>query len=108
MIIAIVGIVLGILFGFLLPMPLGADYALYTSMALLASGYVIVEGVLANLKKTFKNAEFLLKFLAFTGLSLLMVFISNKLGVPLYYGALFYLGTGFFDKISRIISHYFE
>lgn len=108
MILALFGILAGILFGLLLPMPLGADYAIYTSVALLAAAYVLVEGVLQNLKCQFKNVEFIIKFGVFTALSLTMVFISNQLGVPLYYGALFYLGSGFFDKISRIISHYFE
>ncbi len=108
MILALFGILTGVAFGFLLPMPLGANYAIYTSLALLTASYVIVEGILQNLKGKFSNVEFVIKFTTFTILSLTMVFISNKLGVPLYYGALFYLGTGFFDKISRIISHYFE
>lgn len=102
MILAIFGIILGLAIGFLLPISIPSGLSIYLSVVILSALDSIFGGVRATLENTFDNLLFITGFLANTLLGLFLAYVGNRLGIPLYYSAVFVFGTRLFQNFSKI------
>jgi len=87
----VLGLVLGIGLGVLLPIEVPGDYSYYFAVALIAA----LDGVLSSLEEGFRGSfdlfSFWSKILGTVAFALLLVFIGEHLGVELYLAVLFAL-----------------
>lgn len=105
MIIAIIGLVVGILVGLYLPVTYPAALSLYISVAILASLDSVFGGFRANLENKFDTEIFVTGFFSNAVLAALLAYIGDKLGVPLYYAAVFAFGSRLFENFAIIRRH---
>ena len=102
MVFALIGILIGAVIGFLLPYTYNTAYSLYISVAILASLDSVFGGVRANLEEKFSISIFLSGFFGNALLAAFLAYIGDRLGVPLYYAAIFTFGGRLFDNFAAI------
>lgn len=102
MVVALIGILIGGVIGFLLPYTYNTAYSLYISIAILACLDSVFGGVKANLEGNFDVKIFLSGFFGNSILAALLAYIGDRLGVPLYYAAIFTFGGRLFDNFAAI------
>lgn len=102
MIYAIMGIILGGIIGFLLPYTYSTEYSLYVSIVILICLDSIFGGIRSNLEEKFDIKIFLSDFLGNSILAVFLTYIGDRLGVPLYYSAIFIFGGKIFNNFSTI------
>ena len=108
MIIAIVGIVLGIIVGYFIPINVSGIYSVYFSVAILAAVDSLFGGVRANLEDRFDPVIFISGFFGNSIIAFTLAYIGDQLGVPLYYAAVFVFGTRLFNNFSTIRRYMFK
>lgn len=102
MIIALIGILLGAIIGWLLPYTYDTAYSLYITVAILASLDSVFGGIRANLEDKFDIKVFLSGFFGNAVLAAFLAYIGDRLGVPLYFAAIFTFGGRIFDNFASI------
>ncbi|HZK33096.1 MAG TPA: small basic family protein [Tissierellaceae bacterium] len=102
MIFAIIGILVGALIGLLLPFTYSASYSLYVSVAILACLDSVFGGVRANLEDQFDVGIFVSGFFGNAIIAASLAYLGDKLGVPLYYAAIFTFGGRLFENFAKI------
>lgn len=102
MIMAIIGLVAGILLGLYLPITYPAAYSLYISVAILASLDSVFGALRANLEDKFDSEIFISGFFGNAILAAFLAYIGDRLGVPLYYAAIFAFGGRLFQNFAII------
>ncbi len=105
MIYAFVGLLLGILLGVVLPVTYPAAFTLYISVAILASLDSVFGGLRASLENKFNTEIFVTGFFSNAILAAILAYIGDKLGVPLYYAAIFAFGSRLFQNFAIIRRH---
>jgi small basic protein len=110
MLIVIIGLLLGILIGLNAPILFSTNYTIYMSVGILAAIDSIFGALRSNLDKRFNGLIFFSGFITNTILATFLAFIGDKLGLPLYYAAMFVFGTRLFNNLAvirrQIISRY--
>ncbi len=104
---AIIGIMLGILLGLYLPITYSTTYSLYVSVAILACLDSVFGGIKANLEGNFNTKIFISGFFGNSILAAFLAYIGDRLGIPLYYAAVFAFGSRLFENFAVIRRHYF-
>ena len=99
---ALIGILIGAVIGFLLPYTYNTAYSLYISVAILACLDSVFGGVRANLQDNFNVRMFISGFFGNALLAAFLAYIGDRLGVPLYYAAIFTFGGRIFDNFAQI------
>ncbi|OJV64769.1 MAG: small basic protein [Clostridiales bacterium 38-18] len=102
MLIAIVGILLGILLGLYIPFEFSTISSLYISVGILAAIDSIIGALRASLENKFDGVIFITGFFVNAIMAILLSFLGDKLGVPIYYAAIFVFGTRLFNNIGSI------
>ena len=102
MIFALIGILIGAVIGFLLPYTYNTAYSLYISVAILACLDSVFGGIRANLEQNFSMKIFVSGFFGNALLAAFLAYIGDRLGVPLYYAAIFTFGSRLFDNFAAI------
>lgn len=102
MIIAIIGIIAGILIGLYLPFEFTTISSLYISVGILAAIDSILGGLRASIEGKFDAIIFISGFIVNALLAISLSYIGDKLGVPIYYAAIFVFGTRLFNNIGSI------
>ena len=102
MIVSLVGLVLGIMLGFLLPVKLPVEFSQYMSVAVLAALDSVFGGIRTNIEKTFDIDIFISGFFGNAILAALLTYLGDKLGVPMYYAAIFAFGVRLFQNFAII------
>lgn len=102
MIFAIIGILVGAIVGFYLPFTYNASYSLYVSVAILACLDSVFGGIRANLEKQFDVIIFISGFFGNAIIAAFLAYLGDKLGVPLYYAAIFTFGGRLFENFAKI------
>lgn len=102
MVVALIGILIGGVIGFLLPYTYNTAYSLYITIAILACLDSVFGGVRANLENKFNIKVFLSGFFGNSILAAFLAYIGDRLGVPLYYAAIFTFGGRLFDNFATI------
>ena len=100
--IMIIGLVIGIFAGFALNISYPSEFSFYVTMALLAGMDSVVGAARANLKGNFNTIIFVTGFFTNALLAGVLTFIGDKLGVPLYYAAIFVFGGRLFNNLAVI------
>ncbi|SFI15915.1 Small basic protein [Tindallia magadiensis] len=104
-IIAIIGLIIGIVLGLYLPVSYPAALSLYISVAILASLDSVFGGFRASLENKFDTEIFVTGFFSNAILAAFLAYIGDKLGVPLYYAAVFAFGGRLFQNFATIRRH---
>ena len=102
MVVALIGILIGGVIGFILPYTYNTAYSLYITIAILACLDSVFGGVRANLENKFNIKVFLSGFFGNSILAAFLAYIGDSLGVPLYYAAIFTFGGRLFDNFAAI------
>ncbi len=102
MIIALIGIVLGIIIGFYIPYSFSMLYSIYLAVGILAAIDSILGAISATLKDRFDSVIFITGFLMNFALATVLSYIGDRLGLPLYYAAVFVFGSRFFKNLAII------
>ena len=99
---AVIGVLIGAVIGFLLPYTYNTAYSLYITVAILASLDSVFGGIRANLESKFDLKIFVSGFFGNAALAAFLAYVGDKLGVPLYYAAIFTFGNRLFDNFAAI------
>lgn len=99
---AILGILLGALIGFLVPVTYSSAYSVYMSMVILVCLDTVLGGVRANLKGEFDSKLFLTGIALHSATAIFLTYIGEVLGVPIYYAGIVFFGSRIFKSVSSI------
>ena len=102
MILALIGVLIGALIGFILPFTYNTAYSLYISVAILACLDSVFGGIKATLEETFNIEIFISGFFGNAALAAFLAYLGDRLGVPLYYAAIFTFGSRLFENFAKI------
>ncbi len=102
MLIIFIAIILGFIIGMFMPMPTSQALALYFSVGIFAALDSVIGGCKALLKKDYNSKIFISGFFFNSFLAMVLAYVGDKLGLPLYYAAIFVFGTRLFTNISEI------
>lgn len=99
------GLALGVVVGYYLPFTYPIDYSLYMSVAILATMDSIFGAVKSSLQGKYDNLIFITGFIGNAVLAIILTYIGDRLGLPIYYVALLVFGSRLFDNLSIIRRH---
>jgi len=102
MLFALIGILIGAIIGLYLPITYSPNYSLYVSVAILACMDSVFGGIRANMEKKFNTEIFISGFFGNAILAAFLAYIGDRLGVPLYYAAIFAFGGRLFQNFAII------
>lgn len=105
MIYAVLGILLGVVVGKYLPITYSVSYSTYMSVAILACLDSVFGGVRAMFEKKFDVKIFMSGFFGNAILAALLAYLGDRLGLPLYYAAIFAFGSRLFQNFAIIRRH---
>ncbi|MFZ5965842.1 MAG: small basic family protein [Bacillota bacterium] len=108
MIIAIVGLIIGVLLGLYLPITYPSSYSLYMSVAILAALDSVFGAIRGHMEDKFNAAIFVSGFFGNAILAGFLAYIGDRLGVPLYYAAIFAFGGRLFQNFAIIRRYFIE
>lgn len=92
------GLLLGVIFNVTIPGVL----SFYVTMGLLAAMDSLLGAIRSSLQRTYNNLIFLSGFLVNTLLAAGLVYLGDRLGIPLYYAVIFVFGGRLFQNIAVI------
>ena len=99
---ALIGILIGVSIGLILPYTYNTAYSLYISVAILACLDSVFGGIKANLEDKFDVGIFISGFFGNAVLAAFLAYIGDRLGVPLYYAAIFTFGGRLFENFATV------
>lgn len=103
MIIGILGIIIGLVIGFYLPVNLlPTVYSAYVSVAILAAIDSVFGALRASFENNFNTTIFVTGFIGNAIIAGLLAYFGDKMGVPLYYAAIFTFGSRLFQNFAII------
>ena len=98
----IIGLIVGILLGFLVSVEVPLGYVKYTAIAILAAIDTILGGVRARLEARFDLSIFVSGFIINAGFAALLAGLGDLLGLDLYLGAVIAFSIRIFDNVGFI------
>lgn len=99
------GLALGVVVGYYIPFTYPMDYSLYLSVAILAAMDSIFGAVRSGFEGKYDNIIFITGFVGNALLAMILTFIGDRLGLPIYYVAILVFGSRLFDNLSIIRRH---
>ncbi len=108
MIIALIGLLIGVLLGLYLPLTYPAAFSLYISVAILAALDSVFGAIRANMENKFNTEIFVSGFFGNALLAGILAYIGDRIGVPLYYAAIFAFGNRLFQNFAIIRRYIIE
>lgn len=100
--IATIGLLIGIILGFVLDVNISDKFSPYMSVAILACLDSVFGAVRANLSKNFQPDIFISGFFGNALLAALLAYLGDKLGIPIYIAAVIVFGGRIFDNFAII------
>ncbi|MHC1722898.1 MAG: small basic family protein [Aminipila sp.] len=108
----VIGLALGLALGFGLDISYPAEYSFYITMGLLAAMDSIVGATRSMMEEKYNNFIFISGFITNALLAMVLTYVGDKLGVPLYFAAIFVFGGRLFNNLAVLrrlaIDKYFE
>ncbi|NLN96888.1 MAG: small basic family protein [Eubacteriaceae bacterium] len=104
----LLGLILGIVLGSVVNIDVPLEFAPYLSIGVLAAINSVFGGVNAELQKIFDQKLFVTGFFGNILLAIVLTFLGDKIGLPIYYAAIFYFGTSLFSNFAKIRRYYFR
>jgi len=108
MLLPILGLILGIVLGSVVNINVPLEFAPYLSIGVLAAINSVFGGINAELQKIFDQRLFVTGFFGNILLAIVLTFLGDKIGLPIYYAAIFYFGTSLFSNFAKIRRYYFR
>ena len=105
LLLAILGLALGILLGSKVELLLPLTYAKYMSVAALASLDSVFGGIRAGMEDNYRNDIFLTGFFSNALLAAGLAFLGERLGIDLYLAAVVAFGVRLFQNLAIIRRH---
>ena len=103
----IIGCILGAIIGINLPL-IPYTYSSYVAISIVAALDSVLGGISATLKGTFDLKTFVTGFFGNAILSILLVYLGEKLNVDIYIGAIVVFVGRMFNNLTMIRIHYVE
>lgn len=103
--IAVSGLVLGVIIGLNVPMVLPQAYAQYLGLAVLAAMDSVFGGIRAAMEDHYDNRIFVTGFFSNALLAAGLAYLGTKLGVPLSTAAVVAFGVRLFQNLAIIRRH---
>ncbi|WP_194190556.1 DUF1290 domain-containing protein [Clostridium chrysemydis] len=97
-----IGLLLGVLFGFVFDVNIPDKFSPYMSVAILACLDSVFGAIRANLSKNFKADIFISGFFGNAILAAGLAYLGDKLGIPIYIAAVIVFGGRIFDNFAII------
>ena len=101
-IILVVGLAVGAFLGLSLNISYPAEYSFYVTMGLLAALDSLLGAVRSWMEGKYRGVIFISGFITNTIVAVLLVYLGDRLGIPLYYAAIFIFGGRLFQNLSII------
>jgi len=98
----VLGLMVGLFFGFLTDIKIPVEYSNYLSIAVLAALDTLVGGMRAHLQNLYDEKVFVSGFFFNIILAASLAFLGVHLGVDLYLAAVFAFGVRLFQNIAVI------
>ncbi|MET3728826.1 small basic protein [Fictibacillus halophilus] len=98
----VLGLLLGLLLGFMSDIRVPPEYANYLSIAVLAALDTLFGGIRAHLQGSFEDKVFITGFFFNILLAAGLAYLGVHLGVDLYLAAIFAFGVRLFNNIAVI------
>lgn len=108
MILSLIGLALGIIIGYYIPVTYPDSYSLYISVGILASMDSVFGAVRSSLEGKYNNVIFITGFFGNAIIAGLLAYIGDRLGVPLYYASIFVFGGRLFNNFAIIRRDIFD
>jgi small basic protein len=102
MIIAVIGIIIGLGIGYLIPLSITTSFSIYFSVAILAAIDSVFGAIRTSREGTFDMVIFVSGFFTNAILAAFLAYIGDNLGVPIYYAAVFAFGVRLFNNLAII------
>ena len=96
------GLFVGIVLGLVMDISYPAAYSFYITMALLASMDSVLGALRAHLEEKYNNPVFISGFLLNAVFAAALVYLGDRLGVPLYYAVILVFGGRMFQNLAMI------
>lgn len=96
------GLIIGIILGSTLNYQIPPVYIKYLSIAVLASLDSVLGGIRSVFEKHFDGLVLLTGFFSNATLAALLAYMGDRLGVDLYYAAVFVFGVRLFQNLATI------
>ena len=100
--IAVIGLLIGIIFGFTLDVNIPERFSSYMSIAILACLDSVFGAIRANLSRNFHTDIFVSGFFGNALIAVLLAFLGDKLGIPIYIAAVIVFGGRIFENFAII------
>lgn len=100
--IAVIGLLIGVILGFVLDVNISDKFSPYMSVAILACLDSVFGAIRANLSKNFQADIFISGFFGNALLAALLAYLGDKLGIPIYIAAVIVFGGRIFDNFAII------
>ncbi|MDY4077372.1 MAG: small basic family protein [Clostridium sp.] len=100
--IAVIGLLIGMLLGIIFDVDIPANFSPYMSVAILACLDSVFGAIRANLSKNFKADIFISGFFGNSILAACLAYLGDKLGIPMYIAAVIVFGGRIFDNFAII------
>ena len=101
-IIILIGLIIGLAVGFIFNITYPTEYSFYVTMALLAAMDSLIGAARAHMEEKYIGLIFITGFACNAVLAGLLTFVGDKLGIPLYYEAIFVFGGRLFNNLAVI------
>lgn len=98
----IIGLVGGMVLGFTFNITYPSEYSFYITMALLAAMDSLLGATRSYMEGKYNNAIFISGFFSNAILAAVLVYLGDRLGVPLYYATIFVFGGRLFQNLAVI------
>lgn len=100
--IALLGLIAGLLIGILIPYHIPQEYSNYAAVAILAALDSVLGGYSASLEGKFDIKIFLSGFFANSFMAAILAYIGDKLGIQIHLAAIFAFGNRIFLNFGNI------
>lgn len=98
----VIALALGLILGFALDVTYPTEYSFYITMALLAAMDSVIGAIRSSMENKYDTTIFVSGFVTNAALAGLLTFVGDKLGIPLYYAAIFVFGGRLFNNLAAI------
>jgi small basic protein len=102
----LVGLLVGVLAGFLLNVNVGFELQRYSAVAILAALDSVLGAIRAELDGVYDNRIFISGFVTNAVVAVILTFIGDRLGLDLYLVALITFGLRIFNNVALIRRHF--
>lgn len=104
----ILGAILGIIIGLMMPFDIPVSLVKYTAIAILAALDAIFGGIRAQLEQKFVFFKFISSFFTNAALAALLAYMGDIWGVDIYIGAVVAFSIRLFQNLSLIREELFD